>query len=272
MTVDLHIHTDASDGTNSPREVVLRARQKGLMAIAITDHDTINGVVPAWTAGRPFSLEVLSGVELSTEYQEREVHILGYLIDLNNHDFLTHLNHLQQYRKERIMRMVDKLRELHIPISREEVLRAGAGAVGRPHVARVLIEKGIVRSGAQAFEQYIGVKAPAYVPRYKYSPFEAIRLIHKAGGVPVLAHPSPDNSNELIPQLAEEGLQGVEVYYPGRSSWVKYYLEICRRYNLLCTGGSDYHGPDHTYHGELGSVTVSYSIIHALKNRTAPKK
>lgn len=269
MPVDLHVHTNASDGTESPRQVVYRAGKVGLQAIAITDHDTLNGIIPALEAGRAVPLEVLPGIELSTEYMDEEVHLLGYLMDLNHGCFLAHLIHLRQDRKERAIKMVNKLRQMGIPITSEQVFSvAGGGAVGRPHVARVLIEMGFVQSIAQAFELYIGRGGPAYVSRFKYSPVQAVRMIRQAGGVPVLAHPGSGNSDALIPQLVDEGLQGLEVYYPGHSSQVvEHYLEFCRYYNLLFTGGSDYHGPEHKNHGSLGTVTVPYSVVQGLKAR-----
>lgn len=268
-SADLHVHTNASDGTESPRQVVYRARELGLQAIAITDHDTLDGIVPALEAGRAVSLEVLPGIELSTEYEDTEIHLLGYLMDLNHGCFLAHLDGVRQDRKERAVKMVGKLRQMGIPITSEQVFSvAGGGTVGRPHVARVLIEMGFVQSIAQAFERYLGPGGPAYVPRFKYSPVQAVRMIRQAGGVPVLAHPGSGGSDALIPQLVDEGLQGLEVYYPGHSSQVVgHYLEFCRYYNLLFTGGSDYHGPEHKNHGSLGTVTVPYSVVQGLKAR-----
>ena len=269
IPVDLHVHTNASDGTESPRQVVCRAREIGLQAIAITDHDTLEGIIPALEAGRAVSLEVLPGIELSTEYEDTEIHLLGYLMDLNHECFLAHLDGVRQDRKKRAVKMVSKLHQMGIPITSEQVFSvAGGGAVGRPHVARVLIEMGFVQSIAQAFERYIGSGGPAYVPRFKYSPLQAVRMIRSAGGVPVLAHPGLGSSDVLIPQLVDEGLQGLEVYYPGHSSRViEHYLGFCHYYNLIFTGGSDYHGPEHKNHGSLGTVTVPYSVVQDLKAR-----
>ncbi len=268
LSADLHIHTDASDGAETPAQVVYRAKTAGLKAIAITDHETASGIVPALEAGRGLSLEVLPGVEMSTEHKGSEVHLLGYLMDYRNPVFLSFLELLKQKRKERAEKIATKLRELGVQVTLDQILAvAGKGTVGRPHVARALIKSGLVQSVAQAFEQYLGTGRPAYVPRFKYSTGEAIRLIREAGGVTVLAHPVIDNSEGFIAEFVKDGLQGLEVYYPGHGpETITRFLETCRLYNLVSTGGSDFHG-DQSRHGYIGEVTVPYQSVVDLKKR-----
>jgi len=267
MPVDLHVHTTASDGSVTPEEVVKQALHLGLEAVAITDHDTIEGIEPALNAARPAGLEVIPGVELSTVYQDRQVHILGYFVDLHELDFLAQLTFLRSTRLERISRMVQKLKEMGFAITMGQVLAiSGSGSVGRPHVARALIELGSVRTIADAFEKYIGKGCPAYVPRFKYAPAMAVRMIRAAGGVPVLAHPGISNCYDLLPGLVAEGLLGLEAYYPGHT-WelTAFYCRQARDMGLFVTGGSDYHGPSHKDGGQLGAVTVPYKVVEEMK-------
>jgi len=288
MACDLHIHTCASDGTDTPFMVVDKAKIAGLRAIAITDHDTVEGVVPALRAARQLSLEVLPGIELSTEEKNKEVHILGYLINLKHKEFLAQLELFQQERKKRLVKIVDKLRTLGFPVTAAKVEAAAKGkSVGRPHVARALMEIKAVKSVSEAFEKYLEPGRPAYVPRFKYTPVAAIRLIRLAQGVPVMAHPGLTGLDELIPDLVKEGLQGLEAVYPGYSpQMVAHYCNLCRTYKLIPTGGSDYHGPEQANKEDLlevrdsrfevrglnslnhifAEVTVPYSTVQALKD------
>jgi hypothetical protein len=267
MAADLHVHTNASDGTETPAQVVLRAREIGLKAIAITDHDTLDGLVPAMQTGREISLEIIPGVELSTEYKEIEIHILGYLIDIHCREFLERLRQLRMKRKERAIKMVQKLQDLGIPITFEQVLAvSGKAAVGRPHIARALKEEGFVDSLAEAFQRYIGRGCPAYVPRFKFLPGEAVQLIIQAKGIPVFAHPGLAGADEIIPELVRAGLKGLEVYYPAHSAQqVERYLHLCAEYALLPTGGSDYHGPGLKEYGQLAAATVPDRVVQRLK-------
>ncbi|HBQ28392.1 MAG TPA: phosphatase [Desulfotomaculum sp.] len=288
MACDLHIHTCASDGTDTPFMVVNKAKIAGLRAIAITDHDTVEGVAPALTAARLLSLEVLPGIELSTEEKNKEVHILGYLINLNQKEFLAQLVLFQQERKKRLVKIVDKLQTLGLPVTVAKVEAIAKGkSVGRPHVARALMEIKAVKNVSEAFEKYLEIGRPAYVPRFKYTPVAAIQLIRLAQGVPVMAHPGLTGLDDLIPDLVKEGLQGLEVVYPGYSpQMVAYYYNLCRTYNLVPTGGSDYHGPEHENKEHLlevrgskfevrssdrlthkfAEVTVPYATVQALKD------
>lgn len=267
MPADLHIHTTASDGKESPAEVVARAKSLGLKAIAITDHDTLEGVKPAFAAGRLHKIEVLPGVELGSEHQGEEVHILGYLLELHNQAFLERLAFFRNTRVDRMERMVEKIQQFGFPVDMERVMTiAGSGSVGRPHLAAALVEVGAVETIAEAFEKYIGAGCPAYVPRHKLNPVEAVRLIRAAGGVPVLAHPGLNNASRLIGELIEAGLAGLEAYHPAHSrEQASYYHRLAGEYGLIVTGGSDYHGPGHKEGCRLGAETVPYSAVEELK-------
>lgn len=268
MQADLHVHTTASDGTESPEEVVARAAAIGLGALGIADHDTLDGIQPAIDQGRSLGLEVLPAVELGTEYRGIEIHMLGYMIDINSRDLLDELAFFRQTRMERVTRMIGRLNRLGFSITLNRVLEiAGHGSVGRPHIARAMVESGLVESVEGAFERYIGEGRPGFEPRFKYTPAQAIRIIRLAGGVPVLAHPGLAEADYLIPALIPEGLQGIEVYHPSQTPQVSsHYLDLCRRCGLLATGGSDYHGPESKKQNRLGSVTVPYGVVDQIKS------
>ncbi|MGB9845970.1 MAG: PHP domain-containing protein [Desulfotomaculales bacterium] len=268
MPADLHVHTTASDGTEEPASVVKKAKEIGLQAIAITDHDTVNGVPPALAAGKELNLEVVPGVELSTESERGEFHLLGYFIDFCSPELNARLEHIRNHRVERALKMVCKLREMGVAISPEQVLsEAGRAAPGRPHIARVLVREGFAGTLGEAFSRFLSRNSPAYVPRFKYSPLEAVQLIARSKGVPVLAHPGLVTGwDRLLWALIEAGLKGVEVYYPAHTpEQVEYFLELCRKYRLIPTGGSDYHGQNQKNNCFLAAATVSYSSVQLLK-------
>lgn len=267
MFADLHIHTTSSDGTSSPEEVVRMAVQAKLHAVSITDHDTIEGICPAKLEAALYGLDVLDGVELSTEHDGMEIHILAYCIDPENGSLQEHLNLFRTARLSRTRKIVAKLQRMGIDISYDQVLRlAGSGSVGRPHIAQVLQAIGKVNSITEAFEQYIGVGKPAYEPRLKFHPVEMVKLVRKLGGVPVLAHPGISCGEDLIRTLIDAGLQGLEVYHPKQTSEMEaYYLGLCRQYNLLSTGGSDFHDVGATGRGRLGEVIVPYTVVMQLR-------
>lgn len=268
MQADLHVHTTASDGTESPEEVVARAAAMGLGALGIADHDTLDGIQPAIDQGRRLRLEVLPAVELGTEYRGQEIHMLGYMIDINNGAFLDELAFFRNTRMERATRMIGRLKRLGFSITLQRVLEiAGHGSVGRPHIARAMVENGLVESVEEAFERYIGEGRPGFEPRFKYTPAQAIRIIRLAGGVSVLAHPGLAQADDLIPALVPEGLQGIEVYHPSQTPQVSsHYLDLCGRYGLVATGGSDYHGPESKKQNRLGSFTVPYGVVDQIKS------
>lgn len=267
MTVDLHVHTTASDGRDTPQQVVALAREKGLRAVAITDHDTLEGIGPATVAGNSLGLEVVPGVELSTVSGNNEVHILGYLMNVRHPELLKHLNTFKQARVERAEKIVKRLQEINIGLTMDRVLAlAGSGSVGRPHIARALVDMGVVTSVAVAFNELLSYGKLAYVPRFKLTPMQAVQLIINAGGVPVFAHPGLVKDDGMVAKLVEVGLKGLEVYHPDHSAAIsRHYLALCRQYGLLVTGGSDYHGQGLNTHSNLGHSTVSYEVVKEMK-------
>ncbi len=270
MLADLHVHTTASDGADSPEEVVFLAASMGLAALAVTDHDTLEGIQPAVEEGRRRGLEVLPAIEMGTEYKGREVHVLGYSIDVTSGELLAELDFFRRTRLERVSGMVRKLNRIGFGLALRRVLEiAGTGSVGRPHIARAMIEAGMAESVEEAFDLYLGEGKPAFEPRLKYSPARAVGLIRRAGGVAVLAHPGLTGADELIPSLVPEGLQGIEVYHPGNPPGaVEHYLGICRKYGLLATGGSDYHGSGSRKYDRPGACAVSYRVVEQIKMLT----
>lgn len=249
MSIDLHIHSTFSDGSMTPTQLVQYARKKGLSAIAITDHDAIDGIDEASDAGKRLGVSVAPGIEFSVEQCGLTLHLLGYLFDHKQPDFLEALRKLQEGRVERNQKILNILRLQGIAIQFSELLRvSGQGQSGRPHIAQLLIRKGVVNSMDEAFNKYLGQGRSAYVPRFVFPAAEAISLIHKAGGLAVLAHPQQlekmgGNFSEVIAELSRQGLDGIEVYYPTHSrQYRKILLNIANKLDLLATGGSDYHG------------------------------
>ncbi|MHB8156296.1 MAG: PHP domain-containing protein [Desulfocucumaceae bacterium] len=268
MQADLHVHTTASDGTDSPEEVVARAAAIGLAALAVADHDTLEGIRPAQEEGRRKKVEVIAAIELGTEYRGQEIHVLGYLIDLEDKELQAQLEYFRSNRRSRVTRMVNRLNRLGIPITRDRVLEiAGSGSVGRPHIARAMVETGMVDSVDKAFSWYIADGRPGFEPRVKCTPAQAVQIIIKAGGVPVLAHPGLSNSDGLILSLISEGLAGIEVYHPGHDPQIcERYLQICKNNGLIATGGSDYHGEESKKHNRLGFCTVDYQVVKRIRD------
>lgn len=263
---DLHLHTMFSDGTYTPAQVVQSAKKKGLAAIAIVDHDTVSGIKPTIEAARELDLEVIPGIELSVEYQNLEIHILGYLIDYENKALITKLDFLKINRIDRIYKIVGKLNELNVLLKPETVFElAGQGTPGRLHVARALVKEKLVASVFEVFYKYIGDNCPANVLGFKFTPEEAIKLVKDTGGIPVLAHPYLIKDDTLIPAFVAAGLRGLEVYYPEHTqSMVNYYLELAKKYNLLVTGGSDCHG-NAKPQVKIGAVKIPYELVEKLK-------
>ena len=258
--IDLHIHTTASDGKFSPEEIVRKAAGLGLSVIAICDHDNVDGDAPAIAAARAFpKLKVIPGVELSTHSPGSEVHILGYFIDYKDPEFTAALAGLRSSRKERAQAIIAKLKGLGINIEFNRVKEiAGSGSIGRPHIAQAMLEKRYISSIKEAFTRYIGLGGPAYVERHKITPKEAVALIIKARGLPVLAHPTTAGDlKKVISELKASGLVGIEVYYNGYTEEERNNLaRLADRYNLIATGGSDYHGLDDANETMLGDAGV----------------
>jgi predicted metal-dependent phosphoesterase TrpH len=271
--VDLHLHTTASDGAFSPTQIVRMAREAGLRAIAITDHDSMGGVAEAVAAAAGTGLGVIPGVEISTDLLQGEAHILGYYLDARNPELMELLATLRKSRWERAQRMVEKLGALGMPVSWDRVADiADGGAVGRPHVARALMEAGHVSSVQDAFALYIGREGPAYVDRYRLAPVEVTQAVVRWGGLPVLAHPSfVVDLPALLSRLVPAGLVGLEAYYTGYPPEVTAsLLRLARTNGLVGTGGSDFHGRSVVAGAMLGSVGVPYSVMEELQARRKP--
>jgi predicted metal-dependent phosphoesterase TrpH len=258
MAVDLHIHSIESDGTWGPEQIVAEARRRGLYALSITDHDTTAAVPAGLAAAAAAGLHLLPGVEISVDVEQTEVHILGYFIDLDHQPLQAVLAKVRDSRLARAERMVQRLQALGIPVSMEDVLvESGHGAVGRPHVARALVKRGVVATAQEAFDRFLKRGAPAYVPRYKLTPEEAVQLVVAAGGLPVFAHPGLAHRDDLIDALIPHGLLGLEAYHVEHSpADTRKYLNMAKRRGLYVTGGSDSHGPAGPVQVEIGAVYV----------------
>lgn len=274
---DLHTHTTASDGTFTPTENIRRAIEKGLGAIAITDHDTIFGIEEAMAeASRYKHFQCIPGIEISTMYKNQDIHVLGYFIDYKDEKFLSALTSLTSVRDQRNTMILKKLNELGINIEESELeaKRHGEGNVGRGHIAEILMEKGIVKSLPEAFDKYLGKGKAAYAIPKRISPVEAVEIIKKAKGVPVLAHPGIYEADELIPLLCQNGLVGLECCHPDHTKeQVMYYENLAEKYKLIKTAGSDFHGfrNGEVFHGDLGSCSVPVSIVDQLKLKSSSK-
>ncbi len=257
-TVDLHVHSTGSDGLRSPSWLVEKASSCGFRALSITDHDTFCGIPEAGAAAAASGLDLIPGIELSVElHGGGSAHMLGYFPGCDPETWdggsvEQALKAVRRARDERNRLIVDKLVEMGVPVTMEEVgEKAGAGVTGRPHIAAVMVMKGVVRNSEEAFRDYLGRGAPAYVSRKRLGDYRAIGLIRENRGIPVLAHPGLlENRDEsrvraLAASLKDEGLMGLEVFYPGHDErFIGFLLETARKLDLLVTGGSDYHGID----------------------------
>ena len=268
--IDLHTHTTASDGTLSPTELVKRAKKRGVEILAITDHDTVDGLKEARLEADKQGMELINGIELSTNYLGEEVHILGYFVDVNDENFLESLESLKRERETRTEEIIEKLRKNRVEISMEEILKEVNGEIiSRTHIALVLKKRGYVRSTKDAFNYYIGSTGKAYIPKKILDPFEAVKLIRKSGGIAFLAHPIYIKLHErvkleLFDKLKDAGLNGVEVYYPGfTEEQINYYKKIANKRDLLLSGGSDFHGGNRTS-VEIGDGGVPEEVINRI--------
>jgi len=264
--IDLHIHTIFSDGTYTPEEAVFQAKKLGLVAISITDHDSVAGLASALVAGKRLGIEIVPGVEMSTDVGEDEIHILGYLLNWKKEDFLRQLEKFQAARANRNQKLLKKLDDLGMRVDYREVRKlAPRGVISRLHIARLMVEKGYVRSIGDAFEQWLNPGKPAYVQKMKLPPFEIIELLLKAEAIPVLAHPFLSHRDDLIPHLVKAGLKGIEVYHSAHNpQMVAHYKRIAQKHHLLITGGSDCHGEakDKVL---MGKVRVPETLLIDLK-------
>src|SRR5262245_53060298 len=276
--IDLHTHTTHSDGSATPEELIKEACAKGARAIAITDHDTVTAISEARAAAELSGIEFIAGIEISAEFSPGTMHLLGYCIDEESASFKKKLDELKQARENRNPQIASRLQQLGFDVRYDEVTRiAGNEVVGRPHFARLLVDRGYVASIQEAFDRFLKKDAPAYVEKERLSPPDSIGLIHEAGGVAVLAHPSSldlssfEQVNELIGELVDCGLDGIEAVYSRHSPAQRAsYAEIAARHRLLVTGGSDYHGsykPDISLVTGLGDLRVPYELLEALRAR-----
>lgn len=264
--VDLHIHTQFSDGWITPEDAVKRARKIGLAAIAIADHDSVSGIQHAIWASEKYGVEVIPSVELSCQIRDKELHILGYFVDWGDKWFIDELFSLQEFRKDRAKGIVKRLRELGMDISYNMVVAVAGGVIGRPHIARVMMDRGYVRTIDEAFTRYLGTGKPAYVRKYLLSPAEAIWMLKKIGGIPVLAHPVFARADDMLQELVGLGLRGIEAYHVKQNaSTTKHYEQLAQKHGLLATGGSDSHG---SKDAPLGCIRVPYSHVERLKELT----
>ena len=270
--VDLHVHTTVSDGLLSPVNVVKLAEESGLKGIAVTDHDTVDGVEEALEEGKKRGIEVVPGVEISTLWQGKEIHMLGYYIDIKDSRLLETLNKQQEARHKRNLMIIERLNDLGIPITYDEVIakkkRNARKNPGRPHIAEVLMDKGIVQSMNEAFDKYLGKDGKAYAIIERITPFDAIACIHQSGGAAVIAHPGLYEQDDLIPLLVEKGLDGIEMNHPDHPADQKrHYEKLADQMGVLKTAGSDFHGERNgsMYHAPLGTCTTDISILENLR-------
>jgi len=272
---DLHTHTQASDGMQSPAENVRLAREKGLAAVAITDHDTVAGIAEALEAGVHYGITVVPGVEISTRAGGRDIHVLGYFIDFQDSLFLSRLAELRDTRAHRNEAIIEKLQSLGIDISLDRVI-AGLGrelmpdeSIGRPHIADELVRLGHASDMRDAFDKYLAEGAAAFVSPPRIAPEEACQWIIEAGGAPVLAHPGLYGDDELVRAvLGRSNFKGIEVFHSDHGpAEGERYLGLAAEYGLIVTGGSDFHGARQgvIFHGDIGSVTVSADVLIELK-------
>jgi len=276
--IDLHLHSTASDGRFSPADIVRKAAERGLTVIALADHDTVAGIVPALTAAKAFPrLKVIPCVEISTDVPDGEVHVLGYFVDYTDPEFTARLERMRRSRQGRAQGMISKLRDLGIHIEWQRVQEiADSGTIGRPHLAQAMLERGYITSIKEAFTRYIGRGGPAYVEREKMTAVEAVALIVRAAGLPVLAHPfTVSDPESLVIELKAVGLVGIEAYYNSYAAdAIDQLVDLADRHNLITTGGSDYHGLDDSAETMIGGAetpVASAEQLIALAEQRAQK-
>jgi predicted metal-dependent phosphoesterase TrpH len=265
--VDLHLHTNFSDGLLTPTQVVMKAKEAALKAVGIADHDTIDGISEAMEAGSRWGIEVVPGVELSSQHDGRDLHILGYYFDPDHPRLMEYLGRFQQERYRRAAKMIRNLNLLGVRLTMDEVEERARGvSIGRPHLAEVLMEKGYVETFQEAFQRYIGYGSKAYEEKYKMRPEEAIRLLSESKGLSFLAHPGYMISDAVILHLIKAGLDGIEIVHPKlNENRTQYLQQLARNHGLLVCGGSDCHGGrDGQYY--IGRYSVPYAILEEMKS------
>lgn len=272
MFADLHLHTNFSDGTYSPEELAAQAAKHQLAAIALTDHDTVEGCERARAACAAAGIEFICGTELTAEQDGHEIHILGYFVDTKNPLLLSEIGKFQAVRQNRIREMTARLNALGVPLRADDVFAlANCRSPGRPHVARALVKARLCASLDEAFERFLKKNRPAWVPKMKMSALAGIQLIHQAGGLAVMAHPGLNRTDEVIPHLADAGLDGIECFHTKHSaSTSEHYLQIADRFSLLVTGGSDCHGLSKG-RPLIGTVKLPYRHVDKMKAKAGSR-
>ena len=267
--VDLHLHTTASDGRLSPTELVHLVADKGLQQVSISDHDSTEGLEEAFRAAQQFTdLRIIPGIELSTDIPGDEIHMLGYFIQYDDIEFQQTLEQFRRGRVDRAREMVERLAALGVQLEWDRVQEiAGDGSVGRPHIALAMVEKGYCKEPKDAFPEYLGRNGLAYVERTKMTPEDAMQLLLKVGGVPVLAHPAYlSDLDATLPQLKAAGLMGMEVYYSRfEPDTIKHLQDLANQYDLIPSGGSDYHGLGNADEPLPGSMGPPVSVVERLE-------
>ncbi len=266
IKTDLHVHSKASDGAYTPGELVKLAFERNIKILSLTDHDTIHGLQEASETAKEYGVAFIPGIEFSTVYYDREVHILGYNFVPDSPVLTNALNKLSAARENRARKIIEKLNKLGYPITFSEVkAKSDSEIIGRPHIALAMIEHGIVSSIEEGFAKFLGPEGVAFVPRFKISPREAVQLIKEAGGLAVLAHPSNDFPSEHLPEFINYGLDGIEVYHPKNSPHISdYYYRRAVEAGLLITGGSDFHGHDADDFNNLGALPADPETLCRL--------
>jgi predicted metal-dependent phosphoesterase TrpH len=267
--VDLHTHTTASDGVLAPGALVRKAAEHRVGVLAVTDHDSTGGLAEAGEEAARHGITIVPGLEINCDVEGGEVHVLGYFVDHEAPWFQVFLRGQREERVARVHRLAARLGELGMPIDAAEVFAiVKEGSPGRPHVAQVMVQRGYVRSVREAFDRFLRSGGPASVPRRRLTPREAVAVIRRAGGVPVMAHPGLAGRDDMIPELVQAGLMGIETYYHEHSpSQVRAYLGLCDRLGLVATGGSDYHGLDGGRAHPPGTPRVPWTAWERLQAR-----
>ena len=270
---DLHLHSRFSDGTYAPDDLAVIGRQYGFSALALTDHDSVEGCAAAAAACEQGGIQFISGTELTAETDGNEVHFIGYFIDVTDSGLLTALAKFQTVRQNRIREIVARINQLNIPLQAERVFAlANCRSPGRPHVGRALVQDGFCINQDEAFDRFLKKHRPAWVPKFKISAQDAIELIHQAGGLAVLAHPGLNRNDDIIPDLVAVGMDGLECYHSKHPPVaVQRYLQLAKTYNLVVTGGSDCHGHSKG-NPVVGHVKLPYEHVEQLCARVAHRR
>lgn len=263
---DLHVHSHWSDGKSSVLELAYLAREANLDGFALTDHDTVEGWQDIATAKNVTGVTVFPGLEISTEWDDHDVHILGYGFNDDHAGIRQMLTLLADSRRERVYRMIENLNKLGYPLDMDKVFaRVGSGVPGRPHIGAEMIAQGYAKTMQEVFERYLGRGCPAYSPRAKLPPWDAVATVTQAGGQAVLAHPGLDEAHRVLPQLIDAGLRGLEAYHPHHDEdQEQHYLRVAEKYGLFVTAGSDFHGFRDNNHGSIGCRRLAPSSLPAI--------